>query len=387
MRTALAVLAAGLLVQAAHAFVPIEGAAMPECRALRVVLVHENGRERLILQARYVGDGAAFTYVVPVPTPVAAGSVRLADSDALATIDDYTSPRIIRYIEDEQPGCVCANLDAIMPTGDTEVIADPPLWESTTEDGYGIRALSDVESSAIGETLASLRYEPTMNDRSALEAYAGEGWRFVLVEVTPDDAFAGAPHQEEGGGYDLLLHAVEVSFDSPTAVLPLRGLLGGNAACDVVLLGVMANRAGPSGHTTVDMDTAGLQDADDPAQAYTERLASLIGPEDDPAWVTEYAETLRYDLAGALDLTQSRMRWLTRLRTSARADAAGRDLQLVSSPSNDRLTIVLYVPLVRRAYAAVPILLGGGIGAAIGGPGRRRRCGVLAALLALVALA
>src|SRR4029079_5704719 len=88
--------------------------------ASQVVLVRDGDRTVMTMANDFKGNLREFAVVIPVPTVLEKGQIRIADKGVIDHLDAYSAPRLVEYFDPEP----CAMRDAMMRknTGVSEAI-------------------------------------------------------------------------------------------------------------------------------------------------------------------------------------------------------------------------------------------------------------------------
>src|SRR5207244_13154202 len=70
-------------------------------QASQVVLVRNDDKTVLTMASDFKGDPKEFAIVVPVPTVLEKGQIRVSDRALVAHLDAYTAPRLVEYFDDD----------------------------------------------------------------------------------------------------------------------------------------------------------------------------------------------------------------------------------------------------------------------------------------------
>ena len=66
-------------------------------KASRVVLAHDGNTTQVTMASDVAGDPTQFGLVIPVPTVIKKGQVKIVDSKVVQHLADYTKPRLVQY--------------------------------------------------------------------------------------------------------------------------------------------------------------------------------------------------------------------------------------------------------------------------------------------------
>jgi hypothetical protein len=193
-------------------------------RASQVVLARHDDKTVITMAADYRGDLKDFAMVVPVPTVLERGQIRVADRALIDHLDAYTAPRLVEYF-DENP---CAPRIMYAPAPRTlsaksamEVSALRDRAKSLgvtieaqyTVGEYDILILSAVESSGLETWLTSSGYRLPAGAGPVLGSYLKQGMKFFVARVNL------AEQAKTGYSY---LRPLQMAFETPKFMLPIR---------------------------------------------------------------------------------------------------------------------------------------------------------------------
>src|SRR5438552_8088042 len=68
-------------------------------KASQVVLVRDGDRTVMTMANDFKGDPREFAVVVPVPTVLEKGQIRVGDKAVIDRIDAYSAPRLVEYFD------------------------------------------------------------------------------------------------------------------------------------------------------------------------------------------------------------------------------------------------------------------------------------------------
>src|ERR1700681_4789703 len=91
-----------LSAASAHAFCGFyvaKGDAKVFNRASQVVLVRDGDRTVMTMANDFKGDPREFAVVIPVPTVLQKGQIRIGDKALIDHLDAYSAPRLVEYFD------------------------------------------------------------------------------------------------------------------------------------------------------------------------------------------------------------------------------------------------------------------------------------------------
>jgi len=210
--------------------------------ASQVVMVRDGQRTVISMLNDYKGPLAEFALIVPTPTALQKGQVRVADKLTFERLDAYSSPRLAEY-HDSDPCQVRFNwgwdarhyLHKGMPApaaaaapmrSANESMRDRALGVTVdvqyTLEEYDIVSLSATQSDGLETWLRENGYSVPQGASAALRPYINQGMKFFVAKVNLKEQLKT--------GYTTL-RPLQFAFESEKFMLPMRlGML--NAAPD-----------------------------------------------------------------------------------------------------------------------------------------------------------
>jgi hypothetical protein len=238
MKHSLAVMALGLASQVpAHAFCGFyAGKADANLfnEASQVVMVRDGKRTVISMLNDYKGPLSEFALIVPTPTTLQKGQVRVADKLTFERLDAYSSPRLAEY-HDSDPCRVNFNwgYDALMKERRMEslgMVAPAPaaaapmsamrdkalgitIEAQYTLEEYDIVSLSATQSDGLEIWLNENGYKIPKGASVALKPYINQGMKFFVAKVNLKEQLKT--------GYTTL-RPLQFAFESEKFMLPMR---------------------------------------------------------------------------------------------------------------------------------------------------------------------
>jgi hypothetical protein len=199
--------------------------------ASQVVLVRDGNRTVLSMLNDYQGPLNAFALVVPTPTTLQKGQVRIADKLVFDRLDAYSSPRLAEY-RDTDP-CQLNFGWGLQPTPKLAYAAAPvnasraPQADASarnqalgvtvevqyTLEEYDIVSLSATQSDGLETWLHENGYSIPKGASAALMPYINQGMKFFVAKVNLKE--------QAKTGYTAL-RPLQFAFESEKFMLPLR---------------------------------------------------------------------------------------------------------------------------------------------------------------------
>ena len=212
--------------------------------ASQVVVARDGKRTVISMLNDYKGPLSEFALVVPTPTVLQKGQVRVADKLTFERLDAYSSPRLAEYHDadpcqvrfnwgydalERRKGAVmsmAAPASASAPRAMQEMARDKALGVTIeaqyTLEEYDIVSLSAKESDGLETWLSENGYRLPKGASAALAPYINQGMKFFVAKVNLKEQLKT--------GYTTL-RPLQFAFESEKFMLPMRlGML--NAAPD-----------------------------------------------------------------------------------------------------------------------------------------------------------
>lgn len=210
--------------------------------ASQVVMVRDGKRTVISMLNDYKGPLSEFALVVPTPTTLQKGQVRVADKLTFERLDAYSSPRLAEYHDSDPcqvrldwgqqqifgrhvvPAPMAAAAPSMRAAG--EMMRDKALGVAVeaqyTLEEYDIVSLSATQSDGLETWLGENGYKIPKGASAALKPYINQGMKFFVAKVNLKEQLKT--------GYSTL-RPLQFAFESEKFMLPMRlGML--NAAPD-----------------------------------------------------------------------------------------------------------------------------------------------------------
>lgn len=191
-------------------------------RASQVVLVRHDDKTVITMANDFKGDPKEFAVVVPVPTVLERGQIRVADRALIEHLDAYTSPRLVEYFD----GDPCARYDVaprggaaggLSVAGQDSVARARSLGVTIeaqyTVGEYDIVILSARESAGLETWLRDNGYRIPSGAAAVLGSYIKQNLKFFVARVNLKE--------QARLGYTVL-RPLQMAFESPKFMLPIR---------------------------------------------------------------------------------------------------------------------------------------------------------------------
>lgn len=191
-------------------------------QASQVVLVRHEGKTVITMANDFKGDPKEFAIVVPVPTVLEKGQIRIGDRTLIEHLDAYSSPRLVEYF-DADPCSPQMLLEKRSPASRTIASRDAMVERARslgvtieaqyTVGEYDILILSAKESAGLETWLRDSGYRLPAEASSVLSSYLKQGMKFFVARVNlKEQARLGFTY----------LRPLQMAFESPKFMLPIR---------------------------------------------------------------------------------------------------------------------------------------------------------------------
>jgi hypothetical protein len=192
-------------------------------QAAKVVLVRHDDKTVITMANDFRGDPTEFALVVPVPTVLEKGQIRVGDRALIERLDAFTAPRLVEYFD---PDPCRQPLPAAAPSsGSTLAMArrdqvaerarslGVTIEAQYTVGEYDILILSARESAGLETWLRDNGYRLPAGVSAVLASYLKQGMKFFVAKVNlKEQAKLGFTY----------LRPLQMAFESPKFMLPIR---------------------------------------------------------------------------------------------------------------------------------------------------------------------
>jgi len=206
----------------------------------QVIIARSGQHSTITMSSDFKGDVKDFAMVVPVPKVLQRDDIRVVERVLFDKLDAYSGPRLVEYW-DENP-CYTRMMDAIsmnmvpqaaeksskreMAFAEDE-IKTVRIEAKYTVGEYDILILSAEESGGLERWLLRNGYKIPEGARDVLEPYIKSNMKFFVVKVNIEEL-------DKSGSQ--LLRPLQVSFDSPKFMLPIRlGMANSHGKQDMIV--------------------------------------------------------------------------------------------------------------------------------------------------------
>lgn len=199
--------------------------------ASQVVIARDGNRTVISMLNDYKGEPSEFALIVPTPTVIQQGQVRVADRAVFEHLDAYSSPRLAEYY-DGDPCQVSFNWgEDLYPQRVYEAAPAPmmrmavPVESKRAEalgvtveakftlEEYDIVSLSAKQSDGLETWLLENGYKIPKGASAALKPYINQGMKFFIAKVNLKE--------QQRIGYSML-RPLQFAFESEKFMLPMR---------------------------------------------------------------------------------------------------------------------------------------------------------------------
>jgi hypothetical protein len=201
-------------------------------RASQVVLARHDDKTVLTMANDYKGELREFAIVVPVPTVLERGQIRVGDRALIEHLDAYSAPRLVEYFDPDpctpQPLAMRPLMRSGQAMSELSVASDRARSLGVTIEAqytvgeYDILILSARESGGLETWLRDNGYRVPAGATAVLGSYLKQGMRFFVAKVNLTE------QAKLGFSY---LRPLQMAFDTPKFMLPIRlGTLNADGA-------------------------------------------------------------------------------------------------------------------------------------------------------------
>jgi hypothetical protein len=190
-------------------------------QASQVVLVRHENKTVITMANDFRGDPTEFALVVPVPTVLEKGQIRVGDRVLIERLDSYTAPRLVEYFDPDPcalprsvqtptPGVLAMSRDQAAERARGLGVT---IEAQYTVGEYDILILSARESAGLERWLRDNGYRLPDGAGRVLGSYLKQGMKFFVARVNlKEQARLGFTY----------LRPLQMAFESATFMLPIR---------------------------------------------------------------------------------------------------------------------------------------------------------------------
>lgn len=193
--------------------------------ASKVVLARDGDRTVLTMVSDYQGDPKEFAVVIPIPVVLQKEQVHIGDPAWVDHLDAYSAPRLVEYFDPNpcppQAGIAMGDAKTFTRGGRGDQVymmkgldlATVQVRAQFKVDEYEIVILSATEGRALDQWLTEHGYRIPEGAAPVLQSYIKQKMFFFVAKVDV--------REQERLGFKYL-RPIQVAFESPKFVLPLR---------------------------------------------------------------------------------------------------------------------------------------------------------------------
>ena len=262
-------------------------------QASQVVLVRQDDKTVITMANDFKGDHKEFAIVIPVPTVLEKGQIRVADRAVIEHLDAYTAPRLVEYFDPDP--CTPRPLPAPMSMSRASESRDAmqvgakslgvTIEAQYTVGEYDILILSALESAGLETWLRDNGYRLPAGASPVLGSYLKQGMKFFVARVNlKEQAKLGFTY----------LRPLQMAFETPKFMLPIRlGTLNADGAQELFVYALTRKgRVETTNYRTVRLPTGTdlpVHVKEEFPQFYRAMFAQQVKREDMRAVFLEYA--------------------------------------------------------------------------------------------------
>lgn len=177
-------------------------------KAQQILVVHDDGREDLVIGIDYEAGAAPATVGMVVPVPTVPDAYEALAPEAMDELRDWVDLEMRSHARSRDQGPIAVAAAAPEPAVEELEPARAGPFEIQPLRARGAEAVT-----ALNEWLAS--HELSTIPEAALRYYVDRGWTFLAVKVSPEEG-------REALRESASLPPLRISFASERAVIPLK---------------------------------------------------------------------------------------------------------------------------------------------------------------------
>lgn len=191
-------------------------------RASQVVLVRDADRTVMTMANDFRGEPRDFAMVIPVPTLITRGQIRVADRALIDHLDAYSAPRLVEYFDEDPcrvvyyerlPMSAVPSQNAKMQDASRARSLGVTIEARYTVGEYDILILSAAQSNGLEIWLRENGYSIPRGTSAVLGSYIRQNMKFFVAKVNLNE------QAKLGFNY---LRPIQVAYESPKFMLPIR---------------------------------------------------------------------------------------------------------------------------------------------------------------------
>ena len=182
----------------------------------KVVIAHKDQKTILTVTSNFDTSATNFALVIPVPSTVKTANIRYVDYETLNKLDNYTSPRLIEYIDYDPCNPESLKRPPIVTTQSfTTIDMDKAIALETDSPQIispsNVIILTSKESTGIDITLKKYGYNVPQNYLDVLKEYHEKQMKFIIIEVIKDN-----------NNLATWLQPIQIEYESNQLSLPVN---------------------------------------------------------------------------------------------------------------------------------------------------------------------
>ena len=192
-------------------------------KASQVVLVRDGNRTVMTMANDFKGDPREFAVVIPVPTVLEKGQIRIGDKALIDHLDAYSAPRLVEYFDPDpcamydqaqrMPASAAVSETITVSKARREKALGVTIEAKYTVGEYDILILSAKESGGLVTWLTDNGYRLPSGAAEVLGSYIRQNLKFFVAKVNL--------REQSRMGFNYL-RPIQVAYESPKFMLPIR---------------------------------------------------------------------------------------------------------------------------------------------------------------------
>lgn len=211
----------------------------------RALIIHDGSSETLIVQIKYQGEPADFSWVIPVPNVPDPRAIQPAEDEIFDRLHSLTQPSVL-VVESIRSG----RGDSYEGGPDAQNLADPTpqlqVWEQLEIGPYVVTTLSASAEDTLINWLVQNGYQLPQSGRGIVESYIQKKWCFVAVKVNMMQKNADTSAKS--------LVPLAIRFKTEQIIFPLEISKISAAPWSEILLYVLSGHRVVSNYATKEID-------------------------------------------------------------------------------------------------------------------------------------
>lgn len=326
-------------------FIP-EFAGSAETVDQRAIVVFDDGRETLIIQTAYDGEGGDFAWVIPVPQLLSATDIGTVSADVFDDLYALTEPVAYgRYGMGSHGLFGCSS-----GGGAPDQLRTVRVWETLQVDEYEIAVLSATESADLQQWLTDNGYGFPADHEAELEYYVNKTWFFIAARLSPEDEREGDEQPPNAGqpGFgsgEEEMRPLRLTFDTAEPVYPMRiSAVSSTTEVEVLIYAIGRNRLEGANYNTAEIRLAGTWDGTDFPAYYAEQFRQSLRRAGQGSLIVEYSGQLPDHIGSQHSNTLGLAagdHHITRMRTFLHSQDMQEDVVLTQAPEDTDFQVIV----------------------------------------------